>query len=100
MSKTVFEFKEKKNYLVVDGEEYEIPQRTPALEERIREHDARIPEMTEYEANYSLLQILLGDEAVKKIFPDKETTNLDKLAKCAMTTVQLFMSEFQKIRVG
>ena len=100
MKKTVFKYEETERYLVIDGNEYEIPARTAELERRIREHDSRIPEMTEYESNYSMLEILFGIEAAEKMFPDKDKTNLDKLFKCTQTAIKLFMSEYESIKNG
>lgn len=96
--KTVLEFTEKHNILEVDGVEYEVPQRTPVLEEQIREHDKKIAELSEYESNYSLLEIMFGKKATKQMFPDRATTNLDKLAACSKLAVQLFMAGFNEIQ--
>lgn len=97
MDKTVLEFKEKHHILELDGIEYEIPQRTPALEEALREHDKNAEKMTEYEGNLNILSILFGKENAERMFP-KETANLDKLAKCVKLATGLFMAEFNKMR--
>lgn len=97
MNKTILEFKEKHHILVVDEIEYEIPQRTPALEEALREHDSIAKKMTEYEGNLNILSILFGKENAEKMFP-KESANLDKLAKCVRIATELFMSEFNKMQ--
>lgn len=98
MSKKTLEYIEKHHILEVDGIEYEIPQRTPELEEKIREHDANLPAMTEYEGNMSMLRILFGDENAERMFPDKENTNLDKLLKCTNLAIGLFMLEYKHIQ--
>ena len=94
MNKTVFEYEEKHHILEIDGVEYEIPQRTAELEKKIREHDEKLNEMTEYEGNISMLEILFGKANTKKMFPDKEKTNLDKLSKCTHVAIGLFMHEY------
>ena len=53
MNVSKFEFEEKHHFLEVDGTQYEIPQRTEKLQKKIREHDEKVQEMTEYEANFS-----------------------------------------------
>lgn len=93
-NKTVFEYEEKHHILEIDGVEYEIPQRTAELEKKIREHDEKLGEMTEYEGNMSMLEILFGKTNAKKMFPDKDKTNLDKLSKCTNIAIGLFMHEY------
>lgn len=97
-NKTVFEYEEKQRILEVDGVEYEIPQRTAELEKKIREHDEKLKDMTEYEGNISMLEILFGKANAKKMFPDKEKTNLDKLSKCTSIAIGLFMYEYNTAR--
>ena len=98
MNKTVFEYEEKHHILEIDGVEYEIPQRTAELEKKIREHDEKLKDMTEYEGNMSMLEILFGKANAKKMFPDKEKTNLDKLSKCTSIAIGLFMHEYNTAR--
>lgn len=98
MQKTKLEYVEKHHILEVDGIEYEIPQRTAKLEAKIREHDEKLGSMTEYEANMSLLEILFGKTNAKKMFPDKENTNLDKLARCVKLAIALYMAEYTAIK--
>ena len=97
-NKYVFEYEEKHHFLTVDGVDYEIPQRTPALEEKIKEHDKKLTELTEYESNMSLLAILFGEENARQMFPDEKNTNLDKLAKCVKFSIALFMAEINQIK--
>ena len=94
MAVTKIEFEEKHHIIEVDGIEYEIPQRTPVLEDKIREHDENISKQSEYKSNYSLLEILFGEKAAKQMFPDRDNTNLDKLAKVTKISIALFMAEF------
>ena len=98
MSVTKIEFEEKHHKIEVDGIEYEIPQRTPVIEDKIRKHDENIGKVSEYESNYSLLEILFGAESAKQMFPDRKTTNLDKLAKVTRVSISLFMTEFNKLQ--
>ena len=98
MQKIKFEYEEKHHILEVDGVEYEIPQRTTKIEAKIREHDEKLSGMSEYEANMSVLEILFGKANAKKMFPDKEKTNLDKLAKCTKFAIALYMAEYNAIK--
>lgn len=95
---TKVDFKEKKYFIELDGEQYEIPQRTKILEEKIKEHDEKLHEMTEYEANMLLIEIMFGKENAKKMFPDGENTNLDKLAKCVKYAIALYATEITEIK--
>ena len=95
---TKIEFAEKHHAIEVDGIKYEIPQRTALLENKIREHDKNVKNMSEYEGNFSMLKILFGEEATRKMFPEGENTNLDKLALVTNTSIELFMLEYNKQR--
>ena len=53
-NKTVFEYTERHHILEVDGKEYEIPQRTAELEEKIREHDKKLAGISEYDGNMAV----------------------------------------------
>lgn len=97
MQKTVFEFEEKRHIIVVDGIEYEIPQRTAAIESKIEELNLKVSEMTEFEGNMGYLEILFGKANAKKMFPDKETTNLDKLAKCTKMSLAAYRATYNSI---
>ena len=98
MSKAILEYTEKHHILEVDGIEYVVPQRTAALEKKIREHDETIADKTEYESNIEMLEILFGAEKVKQMFPEGENTNLDKLALCTRYAIGLFMADFNAIQ--
>ena len=98
MQKTKFEFEEKHHVIEVDGIDYEIPQRTAELEKKIIEHEKNRLGMSEYEANIQMLTILFGKKAVDTIFPEKNKTNLDKLAKLTKISVDMFMAEYNSIQ--
>lgn len=98
MQKVKFEFEEKHHIIEVDGVDYEIPQRTAELEKEIIEHEKNRLKLSEYEGNIAMLTILFGEKAVEKMFPEKEKTNLDKLAKLTKVSVAMFMSEYNNIQ--
>lgn len=93
MSKATLNYTEKHHVLVVDGVEYEIPQRTAELEERLKEHDEKVKDMTEYDGNMEMLGILFGEDNAKQMFPDKKTTNLNKLAECTRMAVAFYLAD-------
>lgn len=98
MKTVVLEYEQKNHILEVDGIGYEIPQRTATLESELREHDKKAGTMSEYEGNMELLGILFGKINAKKMFPDGENTNLDKLAKCVKVAISLYMLEYNSIQ--
>ena len=98
MKTVVFEFEQKHHILEVDGVGYEIPHRTAALEKELQEHDKNASSMSEYDGNMALLGILFGKANAKKMFPEAENTNLDKLAKCVKVAISLFMDEYKNIQ--
>lgn len=97
MKKVVLDYKEKHHILSVDGIDYEIPRRTAEIMEKIKENNEKVEKTSEYDSNMNLLSILFGEKAAKQMFPDKETTDLDKLVKCSRIAVALFMSEMNII---
>ncbi len=97
MQRTVLDFEEKHHILVVDGVEYEIPQRTVAIESKIEELNLKVSEMSEFEGNMGYLEILFGMANAKKMFPDKETTNLDKLSKCTKMSLAAYRATYNSI---
>ena len=96
---TKFEYEQKTHILEVDGKEYKIPGRTAAIEKQLKEHDAKLSEMTEYEANMLTVEILFGKEGANAMFPEgEEGTNLDKLAKVVKYALALYMAEITAIK--
>ncbi len=93
-----FNFEEKHHILVVDGNDYEIPQRTEEISEKLKAHDEKLDSLTEYEANIELLEILFGKTKVKKMFPAGKKTNLDKLSQCTAYAISLYMAEFNRVQ--
>ena len=98
MSKMTLEYTEKHHILEVDGVEYEIPQRTAALNKKMEEHDEKMKDRSEFENNFDLLCILFGKTNAKKMFPEGEKCNLDKLAKCVKLAMALYLAEFNEIQ--
>lgn len=93
-----FKFEEKQYALEIDGKRYTIFPRTAEREKRLKEHDSNIGNMSEFEANMQLLEILLGKEAVYEIFNEGENTKLDKLEAVTACALDLYMTEHKRIR--
>lgn len=93
--KFVLEFEEKHHILEVDGIEYEIPQRTPEIEREIKRHDEDAINNDEYDNNIRMLEILFGSVAAHQMFPDKDSTNLDKLSQCAMMAISAYYATLE-----
>lgn len=98
MSKMTLEYTEKHHVLEVDGVEYEVPCRTAALNKKMEEHDEKMKDRSEFENNFDLLCILFGKTNAKKMFPEGEKCNLDKLAKCVKLAMALYLAEFNEIQ--
>lgn len=98
MNKMTLDYTEKNHILEVNGVEYEVPQRTPDIVDKIKARDEKVGEVSEYESNMELLIILFGKKNAKQMFPDKENTNLDKLAKCVKYATALFYADLTAIQ--
>lgn len=97
--KTKVEFESNVYELEIDGKTYAIAERTAETEKKIAERDSELKARSEYESNMALLNILLGEKAVKEIFPDGENENLDKIAKIAYYALKYYYhdkNEFDK----
>lgn len=82
----------------IDGEEYVVAERTAVTDEKLQEHNANIDNMTNYEASYDLVRILLGEEACKKIFPKGKEENLTRMYVIAKGVDNAYSAEYQNIR--
>lgn len=83
-----------KKVLEINGKEYEIAQRTGALEKRIiEEHDKKMVEMTEFQRCKVIIDLILGDGVFEEIFPGGENDNLDMMAEVAYVAQHEFNAE-------
>ena len=72
-------YEPKKIFVRIDGVEYEVAERKPEIDEQLQRHNENLDTMSAYDASYNLVRILLGDEAVKKIFPNGKSENLNRM---------------------
>ena len=82
----------------IDGEEYKIAERTAEVDRRLQAHNDNIDNMTSYETSLNLCKILLGDDAVKKIFPKGEKENLNRMYYIAKAVDNAYQTEYQEMR--
>ncbi|MBQ7900356.1 MAG: hypothetical protein IJ365_00140 [Clostridia bacterium] len=92
-----FNYIEKQYDIDFEGKEYTMVQRTPAAMAKIKALSENT-EMTEYENNMQLLDVLFGDGAATELFPDNENTNLDKLAAFSTFALDIFMKEYKELK--
>ena len=94
---------EVRNVIVtIDGEDYPVRARTEETEELLREHDRRAATATQYESDITLLEILLGKDAVKKLFPNGKKESLLRLHKIARGVIDAYeyeMNEMEKAEI-
>ena len=91
-------YKPKKVSVRIDGEEYEVAERKPEIDDKLKEHNDNIDSMSAYEASYDLVKILLGDEAAKKIFPNGQQENLNRMYFIAKGVDNAYQTEYQEMR--
>lgn len=63
----------------IDGEEYELAPKTIEVSDRLVEIEERCKGKPEYKMWQEELKLLLGDDAVAKIFKDGKRENLDRM---------------------
>lgn len=91
-------YKPKKISVRIDGEEYEVAERKPEVDERLQEHNDNLDNMSAYEASYDLVKILLGEDAAKKIFPNGKDENLNRMYFIARGVDNAYQTEYQEMR--
>lgn len=81
----------------IDGQDYPVPQRTERLEQQLKAHDNRLKAVSQYQSDYDLVEIILGKEAAKQIFPKGEDENLDRLHYIASRLMEVYYQEYRKM---
>lgn len=83
--------------VTIEGVDYPVRERTEETEELLREHDRRAASSTRYESDISLLEILLGKEAVKTLFPNGKKESLLRLHKIARGVIDAYEYEMNEM---
>ena len=91
-------YEPKKIIVTIDDVDYEVAERTVATDKLLQEHNEKIGTMTNFEANYDLVKILLGAEAAKKIFPNGDKENVTRSYVIARGVDDAYQAEYQEIR--
>lgn len=91
-------YEPKKIFVRIDGVEYEVAERKPEIDEQLQRHNENLDTMSAYDSSYNLVRILLGDEAVKKIFPNGKNENLNRMYYIAKGVDNAYQTEYQEMR--
>ena len=83
--------------VTIDGKDYQVRERTEETEELLREHDRRAATATQYESDITLLEILLGKDAVKELFPNGKKESLLRLHKIARGVIDAYTFEMDEM---
>lgn len=81
----------------IGGKEYPVAERTERVEKAIREHDAGMENKSQFESDFALVSILLGDDAARELFPNGENENLDRLYFIATKLVEAYRANYYQI---
>lgn len=81
----------------IDDREYIVPERTERIEKKLKQHDEKIKSVSQYKSDYELVEIILGDDAAKQIFPKGEDENLDRMHFIAMKLVEVYYKAYKEM---
>ncbi len=93
----ILDYQPKEVIVKIGGNEYHVAPRTEAVEKAIREHDADIGVKSQFESDYSLVEILLGKSAAKELFPLGENENLDRLYFIASKLIEAYRANYREL---
>ncbi len=91
-------YEPKKIIVTIDDVDYEVAERTVETDKKLMEHNDRIASMSNFEANYDLVKILLGADAAKKIFPNGDKENVTRSYMIARGVDEAYQAEYQEIK--
>ena len=81
----------------IDGVNYDVPERTERLERQLKQHDDRLKSVSQYRSDYDLVEIILGKDAAKQIFPKGEDENLDRLHYIAVKLMEVYYRAYKEM---
>ena len=82
--------------VTIDGEDYTVAPKTIAVAEKIERIDEQNTKA--YEKWLAVMEVLIGREAVKKIFPNGKNENLDRIEDIYYKIVLAFDSNGSRLR--
>ena len=85
-------------FVRIDGAEYKVASRTPETDRKLQAHNDNLDKMSSYEASMNLCKILLGEDAVKQIFPNGEKENLNRMYYIARGVDDAYQEEYQEMK--
>lgn len=92
-------YKPKRVSVRIDGEEYQIAERSQAVDDALQAHNENIENMDSYDASYNIVRILLGEDSVKKIFTkERDKENLNRMYFIAKGVDDAYQTEYQEMR--
>lgn len=84
---------EQKKAVEINGDVYDLPERTAELYEKLVDLEKKAAHMTEYDFLAENINIIFGRESAKQILKNGKKTNLDYLAKVYKVCVNLICEE-------
>lgn len=85
-------------YVEIDGERYEVAEKTVAVVDALREAVEKCEGKPEYKLWLMELEILLGADAVRRLFADGKKENIDRLERIHEGVIMAFDHNAQEIR--
>lgn len=84
---------EQEKAVEINGEIYDLPERTAELYEKLIDTEKKAEKMTEYDFLAENINIIFGRENANKILKNGKKTNLDYLAKIYKVSVDIICEE-------
>lgn len=91
-------FEPKEVFVLIDGTEYRVADRTDETEQRLAAHDRKLGQVSTFESDFELVEILLGKEATTKVFPNGKKENMTRLAYIALGVLEAYNAEVNALR--
>ena len=85
-------------YVEIDGERYEVAEKTVAVVDALREAVEKCEGKPEYKLWLMELEILLGADAVRRLFADGKKENIDRLERIHEGVIQSFDHNAEEVR--
>lgn len=74
----------------IEGEEYEVAPKTVAVADALIDAAARCDGKPEYKQYLADLEVLLGADAVRRLFPDGKRENIDRMQRIHAGVLEAF----------
>lgn len=93
----IIDYQPKEVIVSIGGNEYTVAPRTEKTERALREIETGAKGLSQYESDTAVIRILLGDKAVKEIFPLGENENLDRLYSIASQVLRAYRINYSEL---